>query len=254
MDLKGVKGISEDLVSMDYYMYINALLSHVLNILGVNSYGPGLPTVVNRARSQGWKGPLVIAETGPLGHWQAQITNWKASIEPSSDQKATDLDRYMTQLKGKVQGTIIFYWGTKIEATPTWHSFLLPFSNNEYERTAEVLAKQWGGRLPNGAPRIGSLSFQDGKNKNRWNKDEVPTATLAVSDPNNDQITVRWSVLKERTDAAGDDVTSSAIKSSSNSGATLNLGALPTGGYRLYMAALDNKGAAATANLPFYVN
>lgn len=77
---------------------------------------------------------------------------------------------------------------------------------------------------------------------------------MAVSDPNNDQITVRWSVLKERTDAAGDDVTSSAIKSSSNSGATLNLGALPTGGYRLYMAALDNKGAAATANLPFYVN
>nr|CAD2208037.1 unnamed protein product [Meloidogyne enterolobii] len=152
-----------------------------IQILGVNSYGPGLPTVVNRARSQGWTGPLVIAETGPLGHWQAQITNWKASIEPSSDQKATDLDKYMTMLKGKVQGTIVFYWGTKIEATPTWHSFLLPFSNNEYERTAEVLAKQWGGRLSNGAPRIGSFSFQDGKNKNRWNKDEVTSLKLDPS-------------------------------------------------------------------------
>jgi len=35
MDLKGVKGISEDLVSMDYYMYINALLSHVLNVSSI---------------------------------------------------------------------------------------------------------------------------------------------------------------------------------------------------------------------------
>ena len=77
---------------------------------------------------------------------------------------------------------------------------------------------------------------------------------MAVSDPNNDSIKVRWSVLKERTDAAGDDVTSTALKSSNNTGAILNLGALPSGGYRLYMAALDNKGAAATANLPFYVN
>ncbi|KAL7079721.1 hypothetical protein ACQ4LE_001839 [Meloidogyne hapla] len=225
-----------------------------VQILGVNSYGPGLPTVVNRTRSQGWKGPLVIAETGPLGHWQAQVTSWKASIEPNSDQKATDLYKYMTMLKGKVQGTIIFYWGTKIEATPTWHSFLLPFSDNEYGRTAEVLSSHWRGSLKNRAPRIVKFTFQSGRNTDRWNKNEAPTAALSISDPDSDAITVRWTVLAERTDATGEDFTSKVIRSANNTGATLNIGSLASGGYRLYMAALDNKGAAATANLPFFVN
>ncbi|KAL7078371.1 hypothetical protein ACQ4LE_001964 [Meloidogyne hapla] len=224
-----------------------------IQILGVNSYGPGLPTVVARAREQGWNGPLIVAETGPLGHWQAKPTSWGALIEPTSDKKATDLDKYMTDLKGKVQGTIIFYWGYKMEATPTWHSFLLPFNNNEYERTAEVLASQWGGNLDNHAPRINSLTFQDGRNTNKWDKIETPKASLNVTDLDGDTITVLWSVLAESPFVVGANFTST-ITSPSNTEVSLNITSLATGGYRLYMFALDNKGAAATANLPFYVN
>ncbi|KAF7633285.1 hypothetical protein Mgra_00007323 [Meloidogyne graminicola] len=224
-----------------------------IQILGVNCYGSSLPSIAQRARTQGWNGPLVIAETGPIGHWQAQVTPWSASIEPSSDAKAIDLDKYMTLLKGKVQGTIIFYWGTKIEATPTWHSFLLPFSNNEYERTSEVLAKQWGGKLNNRAPRITSFNFQNGKYGIKWNKGDTVRASLSVTDPDRDSINVVWSVLAERTDTIGANFTS-ILNSGSSAGVTINTNSLASGAYRLYMAALDNKGAAATANLPFYVN
>ena len=74
-----------------------------------------------------------------------------------------------------------------------------------------------------------------------------------MSDPDGDKITVFWSVLAENTNAVGTNFTTSAISGGSSKGVTIK-GSLQSGPYRLFMAALDSRGAIARANLPFYVN
>src|SRR3546814_19920566 len=79
------------------------------------SYGEALHSVPDRVRAQGWKGPLLITEMGPLGPWGAPRTAWGAPIEPTSGEKAVLLARAFAALKGKTQGEIVFSWGQKQE-------------------------------------------------------------------------------------------------------------------------------------------
>ena len=108
-----------------------------VDVLGVNSYGDALPSVPERVRAQGWKGPLVVTEMGAIGQWQAQRKPWGAMIEPSSTAKAALLRAYLSALGPATQGQILFYWGQKQEVTPTWHSLLLP--DGSWTETAEAI-------------------------------------------------------------------------------------------------------------------
>ncbi|MCW0234420.1 MAG: glycosyl hydrolase [Ferrovibrio sp.] len=226
-----------------------------IQVLGVNSYGESLPSLPGRVRAQGWRGPLIITEMGPIGQWQAARTSWGAAIEPSSDEKAAMLSRWFSALQPEVQGYIVFYWGQKQEVTPTWHSLLL--SGGEYTRTAEAMAAAWGGNTPQGnrAPRIALFRFPQG---NEWNRDQTVRAEIAVEDPDNDPFGVVWQVMAESTDLKtfGDaeqppPVFPQAIREPGPKGASI--AGLQPGNYRLFVTARDGKGAAATANLPFRV-
>jgi hypothetical protein len=226
-----------------------------VQVLGVNSYGEALPSLPDRVRAQGWKGPLIITEMGPLGQWQAPRTPWGAAVEPSSDEKAALLSRWFTALQPKVQGQIVFYWGQKQEVTPTWHSLLL--QSGEYTRTAEAMAAAWGGNTPQGnrAPRIALFRFPQG---NEWNRDQTVRAEIAVDDPDNDPFGVVWQVMAESTDLKtyGDaeavpPVFPQAVREPGPKGVAI--AGLQPGTYRLYVTVRDGKGAAATANLPFRV-
>ena len=226
-----------------------------IQVLGVNSYGDALPSLPGRVRAQGWRGPLIITEMGPMGQWQAKRTPWGAAIEPNSDEKAALLSRWFTALQPEVQGQIVFYWGQKQEVTPTWHSLLL--QGGEYSRTAEAMAAAWGGNTPQGnrAPRISLFRFPAG---NEWNKDQVIRAELAAEDPDGDQFGVVWQVMAESTDlkTSGDaeqvpPVFPQAVREPGPKGAAI--AGLQPGNYRLFVTIRDGKGAAATANLPFRV-
>lgn len=227
-----------------------------IQVLGVNSYGEALPSLPDRVRAQGWKGPLIVTEMGPLGQWQAPRTPWGAAIEPSSDEKAAMLSRWFSALQPKVQGYIVFYWGQKQEVTPTWHSLLL--QGGEYTRTAEAMAAAWGGNTPQGnrSPRISLFRLPQG---NEWNRDQTMRAEIAVDDPDGDPFGVVWQVMAESTDLKtyGDAEQAppafpQAIREPGPKGATIAAGLQP-GNYRLFVTARDGKGAAATANLPFRV-
>lgn len=218
-----------------------------VDVLGVNSYGDALPSVPERVRAQGWKGPLVVTEMGAIGQWQAQRKPWGAMIEPSSTAKAALLRAYLSALGPATQGQILFYWGQKQEVTPTWHSLLLP--DGSWTETAEAMAQAWGGRTPGGnrAPRIGRFDMEAGR------------AVLEAADPDGDPLAVQWSVMAESTDLRkGGDIEAAprrhaeALVSSDPTGA--KLGTLPPGQYRLFVTVEDGRGAAATANLPFLVN
>lgn len=227
-----------------------------IQVLGVNSYGDSLPSLPGRVRAQGWRGPLIVTEMGPMGQWQARRTSWGAAVEPSSDEKAAMLSRWFTALQPEVQGQIVFYWGQKQEVTPTWHSLLL--QGGEYSRTAEAMAAAWGGNTPQGnrAPRISLFRFAQGSDE--WNKDQVMRAELAAEDPDGDQFGAVWQVMAESTDlkTSGDaeavpPVFPQAVREPGPKGAAI--AGLQPGSYRLFVTIRDGKGAAATANLPFRV-
>ncbi len=230
-------------------------LAPSIQVLGVNSYGEALHSVPDRVRAQGWKGPLLITEMGPLGQWQAPRTAWGAPVEPTSGEKAVLLARIFAALEGKTQGEIVFYWGQKQEVTPTWHSLLL--QNGEWMRSAEVLAHHWGGVTPNAnrAPRITSIKFAQ---EAEWGKDATGRAEIAVEDPDGDQVGVVWTVMAESTEHRkfGDaEAVPQAFPQSLREPGPKGVGitGLQPGNYRLFATVRDGKGAAATANLPFRI-
>lgn len=230
-------------------------LAPSIQVLGVNSYGEALPSLPQRVRAQGWKGPLLITEMGPLGQWQARRTAWGAAVEPSSDEKAELLSRWLIAVQPHVQGQIVFYWGQKQEVTPTWHSLLMP--NGDWQRSAEVMASIWGGTTPGGnrAPRISGLRFQRGDD---WARDQTGRAEITVADPDGDSVGVVWQVMAESSDLRkfgdAEAVPPSfpmALREPGPKG--VGIAGLAPGNYRLFVVVRDGKGAAATANLPFRV-
>ncbi|OYY64950.1 MAG: glycosyl hydrolase, partial [Rhizobiales bacterium 35-66-30] len=121
-------------------------LAPSIDVLGLNAYGDSLLTIVGRARTQGWTGPIIVTELGAIGQWQAGKTPWGAPIEPTSTAKADQVRRYLTALKQSHTGALPFYWGQKQEVTPTWHSLFLP--SGEWTETVEAMAESWGGQPP----------------------------------------------------------------------------------------------------------
>ncbi len=227
-----------------------------IDVLGVNSYGDSLPSLPGRVRQQGWTGPLLITELGPMGQWQAAKTPWGAFIEPTSGEKAALLRRYLPPLSPPAtSGHLVFLWGNKQEVTPTWHSLLLP--GGEWTETAEALAAQWHGRTPDGnrAPRIREFSFTHAAN---WPAGAIGRAVLKAEDPDHDKLQATWTILAESTDlrVAGDLETvppsfPHALLGGGIDG--INIQGLKPGRYRLFLVLRDGRGAAATANLPFRV-
>ena len=220
-----------------------------LNLLSANPADDrrdALPSVPQRVRAQGWRGPIIITEMGAEGQWQAPSKPWGASIEPSSTEKAARLRRYLKSLVPATEGQILFYWGQKQEVTATWHGLLLP--DGSWTEAIEAMAEAWGGTTPGGnhAPRIGRFDMEAGR------------AVLEVTDPDGDSLIAQWLVTGESTDPhkGGDaetapKVVEHAVVSSDLFGA--RLGTLPAGQYRLFINVKDGKGAAATANVPFQV-
>lgn len=227
-----------------------------IDILGVNSYGEGLPSLPGRVRQQGWTGPLIITELGPRGQWQAAKSPWGAFIEPSSSEKAALLARYLPALSPPAtNGHLVFLWGHKQEVTPTWHSMLL--SSGEWTETAEALAKVWRGHTPGGnhAPRIKQFGLTHAA---IWPANVAGRAKLEAEDPDKDMLKAEWLVMAESTDlrVAGDKEAVPAAFPRATLGGDLNgvsIQGLNPGRYRLFLVLRDGKGAAATANLPFTV-
>lgn len=229
-------------------------------VLGVNSYGDALYSVVERARAQGWEGPVVITELGALGQWQAARTPWGAPFEPSSTQKAIQLRRYLGAIDAAGAGAIVFLWGAKQEVTPTWHSLLL--ADGTWLEATEAMAEAWGGQPPGGnhAPRLAFLRVASDPSAPfaSWPADGEGAFTLDVVDPDGDLLEVRWFVMGESRAGgiAGDREAApplfpDAVRQSGPTGARVS--GLEPGHYRLFVEIRDASGAGATANMPFEV-
>lgn len=224
-----------------------------LDAIGINTYG-GCVSVVDRWVKAGGKKPVIVTEYGPAGTWEGANTPFGCPIELTSTEKA---DRYAAAAKayeaqrGKWSlGAYAFTWGHKVEATPTWFGLLLP--DNSKLAGAEALAAVWGGAKPaNRVPRISKLTLSK---DDLGAAGETFTAAATASDPDNDNLTWKWTLLSEMGNY-GVEGTGAPMPAGFKGAIVAGQGTskvtvkLPGGGkYRLYAYVFDGHGNAAYAN------
>lgn len=233
-----------------------------LDLLSVQVYG-GLATVPAQLLTAGWKGPYMVTEWGPTGHWESAQTPWKASIEETSSQKAAVYkSRYEASVKKDKNcvGSYVFLWGQKQERTPTWYGLFT--EKGEESEVVDVMQYLWTSRWPkNRAPHIDSVILNNKKATDiiYLQPGKSYPLSLFAYDPDKDKMTTRWELLPESTDLknGGDRESRPEAIAESVTVKSLNKAILKTpqkeGAYRLFLYVSDGHNKVATANIPFYI-
>lgn len=232
-----------------------------IDALGVNAYG-GMASVPARLLAQGYEGPFLITEYGPLGHWEGAHAPWGAPYEQPSAAKASFIgNNYAAAVEanrqGRCLGSFAFVWGNKQETTETWFGLLLP--TGEMTQTVERLSAFWTGEpASTHAPRVGGIALDLG-NAGAVAPGQLFHAEVRTEDPDGDPLDIRWRVVEESSDRrSGGDVEAAppevpgSVRSQEGDGAVIVAPARP-GAYRVFVTVLDGTGWGGTANAPFYV-
>lgn len=237
-----------------------------LDFIGVNSYGDIFHVKDMFAQST-YKGPYLITEWGPTGWWETKLTQWKAPIEQTSEEKRIVYEeRYKQAIASdpRCMGSFVFLWGQKEERTPTWFCMFvekevdgLPLKG-EKTPMVEAMERAWTGMEPKQtAPIIKGISINSISFEPIINSGKTFTGQVDVHDRENDQLTYVWEVLKEATITATGGAyeprperVGEVLTTQSNE---VNLSITATGYYRLFVYVLDNTGFVATANIPFAI-
>ena len=229
-----------------------------VDIIGVNSYG-GITTVGDRYRAAGGSKPYIITELGPLGPWEAGRTSWGSPIEMTSTEKgkwyANGYRAAVATQKARCLGSYAFYWGHKQETTATWFGMLLP--DGSRLAAVDALVEAWTGTPPaNLCPRIHSLQADQTFS---LKPGQIVTAKISADDPEKDKLTFRW-VLRSDSGTIGaggdpqEDESSFADAVSAKDRTAKITMPRQGGGYRLFAYVSDEKGGAAVANVPLYID
>lgn len=241
--------------------YIKARCPEI-DFISVQVYG-GLAKVPEQLASTGWRGPYLVTEWGPTGHWECPKTPWNAPIEETSSQKAAVYkSRYEASVAKdkRCLGSYVFLWGQKQERTPTWYGLFT--ESGEESEVIDVMQYEWSGKWPaNRAPHLSSFKLANKQATDfvylEAGKDY--SALVSVKDPDGDRLKTRWEILPEATDLGqGGDRESrpepieGVLKSAGANQATV-MAPTKSGAYRLFVYVSDGKNNVATANIPFLV-
>ncbi len=230
-----------------------------LDLLGINIYG-GAEKLDEALTQQGWDGPYIVTEFGPVGHWEIEATTWEAPIEPSPAAKAaTYFDAHTAMMgapRGLCLGTFCFLWGQKQETTATWFSMFL--ESGEKTPSVDAMVRAWTGQAPaRPSPVIHTL--QSDLAGERVSAGSLHAIVADVAAPEDAELTFAWKVLAETHDrkfggdreekppliegcVVEDHGARAIIKAPSHSGA-----------YRVFLTVTDGHGGGSTHNVPFYV-
>jgi hypothetical protein len=230
-----------------------------IDLLGVNAYG-GLVAVPQELLRQGYSGPYMVTEYGPIGHWESAVTPWGAEVEQPSAGKARTYREFhrtgITSQPDRCLGGYVFLWGDKQERTDTWYSMILP--TGERTAAADTMAEIWSGSAPaNRAPLVEGILSPIALR--RVEGGATAEGAVLVTDPEGDPLSIEWVVRREPTqkssggafEARPEDVPG-AILSQEGLSATIRLPDEP-GAYRLHVYVRDGAGGVGTANVPFSI-
>ncbi|MDR2207723.1 MAG: hypothetical protein LBE22_01945 [Azoarcus sp.] len=223
-----------------------------VDMIGLNLYAGAAFGLDERIRAANIVKPLLIAELGPLGQWQAGRKPWGAPVEFTSREKAAYFRRAWAELgkNPQIRGVFAFLWGTKQEQTATWHGLLLP--DNSLTEITDALAEAWGRPSASAAPSILGI----GISADEFAPGAEVSSTIEVR---GEGLVTGWLVHKDATELRGGgeseplpeavgvevlfaDISSIRFRAPSAPGA-----------YRLFITVRGGNGKAATANLPFLV-
>jgi hypothetical protein len=235
-----------------------------LDILGVNTYGD-ISYLPEAVQIYGWRKPYIVAEWGPYGYWEVQKTEWGASIEETSTQKAETYRKSMEAILSDRKycfGSYVFLWGNKQEHTATWFNLFL--ESGEQTDVMDVLIRGWSGKEPaNRAPTIHEFLL-DGRIANqhiKLAKGKLISASVRTSDSDGDPLIYEWQIVPESTDkkSGGDaEIAPKPLRgvfkrdSRRKSDVEFIVPNQP-GQYRIFLYVFDGKNNVATANIPFLI-
>jgi hypothetical protein len=223
-----------------------------VDMIGLNLYAGSAFGLDERIRAAGIVKPLLIAELGPLGQWQAGRKPWGAPVELTSREKAAYFRRALADLakNPQIRGVFVFLWGVKQEQTATWHGLLL--SDNGLTEMTDALAEAWGRPSAPAAPSILGI----GISADEFAPGAIVSSTIEVR---GEAINTGWLVRKEATKLGGGgeseplpEVVGVEVLSAGTSSIRFHAPSTP-GAYRLFITVRDGNGKAATGNLPFVV-
>jgi hypothetical protein len=249
-----------------------AVLDHIaqyapsITLLGVNSYA-GLPVVPRDMEPSAFKGPFVITEWGPDGHWETANTSWGRPIEQSSAQKAAVYAQRLRLIESWTErclGSYVFLWGQKQERTSTWYGLFAedrPELGLHGETTPQLdaVSAGWLDRAPTTvAPVVHGLSLNGKKPEDSLvlrPGERVHGAAQLGEGTQVDKVV--WELLHEPSEVgqggAHEPRPPRAATELHAEGPEISFEAPPPGEYRLFFYALDEHHKVGTANFPFKV-
>jgi hypothetical protein len=231
-----------------------------IDFISVQFYGD-IINLQQRIKDSGWDGPYMVTEWGATGHWEVAKTDWGASIENTSTEKARDfVNRYEKAIKpdsARCLGSFVFLWGQKQEKTPTWYGMFL--ESGEETETVDAMHYVWNNKWPeNRCPYIHAftLNKKTAYDNIKVKRNSTLIAEVESGDYDKDTLKYRWEIIPESTDlgVGGDFESRPESLLTARGGPSIQLIAnqMP-GAYRLYVYIFDGKEHAATANIPFYI-
>lgn len=226
-----------------------------VDLLGINLYAGAVFDLPQRLRSAGITKPVVVAELGALGQWQAGRKPWGAPVELTSRQKADFYRKALAALHAEpqVRGVFPFLWGAKQEQTATWHGLLL--ADGSLTEMTDALAEAWGRPLLHRAPTILGV----GISADVFAPGARVSAGVDARSADDVRLSTEWVVRAEATDLRlGGDKEAAPARIDvpllgSDNGQVSFLAPKQPGAYRLFITVRGAGGKAATANLPFLV-
>ncbi len=252
-----VAGLNKELVDV--------IKSHApdLDFLSVQLYGD-IVLLPKYIEESGWTKPFMVTEWGATGYWEVALTEWGAPIEQNSTLKGSNYyERYqqaIAPMMDQCLGSYVFLWGQKQERTPTWFGMFL--QTGEETPSVDAMHKVWNDEYPdNVSPELQNVLL-DSKNafdNIRLIPGKDYEAIAEVTDRDDDDLQFVWEVQEETTDlkSGGDreevPPTIEGVVDNVNNRTIKLIAPDKPGSYRLFFYAYDQKGHAAHANIPFYV-
>ncbi|HEX8832895.1 MAG TPA: hypothetical protein VF719_01780, partial [Abditibacteriaceae bacterium] len=226
-----------------------------VDIIGINVYST-LATLPAKLTEWKFERPYFVTEWGPVGHWESPHTAWNAPVEPTSTQKAAQFRRaYEQGILGDARrclGSYAFVWAHKQEATATWFGLFL--KSGERVNIQDTLTRMWTGKEPEfPSPDISPVEITG----DTFAPGTQVAVKVKVTSPR--PVRMEWLLARESDDRkdGGDaerapDAWSNGITDKGNGEAMITL-PQTAGAYRIFVYARDDKGGAATANVPVRV-